>query len=245
MRGRLRIAIVQSLRLACCLSMSGVWNAKLGVWEGARAIAADLETPDPLFIFGYGSLCWKADFTYESSWIGYVRGWHRRFAQRSTDHRGTPEAPGLVVTLLNDEELHKATSGVETAELTTPSPTCFGVCYKVGKEDVAAVLDALDFREKGGYTRAVVDVHPAGTGAPVRALLYTANPSNPHFYLPAPQEAAQIIARAIGPSGPNRDYLLNLAEWLAANRLEDEHIRQLCKLMAAFDAADESLSRDR
>lgn len=139
--------------LVVCLSLamsssahSGRWNAELGMWEGARAASdANLPIPRPLYIFGYGSLCWKAEFAHEESWIGSVRGWHRRFAQRSTDHRGTPGAPGLVATLLDDEQLREVDSAHPC-----DSSSCFGVCYRVAEKDAADVLDALDFREKGG-----------------------------------------------------------------------------------------------
>jgi len=79
-------------------------------------------------------------------------------------------------------------------------------------------------------TRAVVEVL-SPEGETVRALLYTANPSNPHFYLPAPEEAARIIATAVGPSGANVDYLLNLAAWLERNKLEDAHVEELRRLL--------------
>ena len=79
------------------------WDATLGVWEGNAALSAGA-VPDPLWIFGYGSLCWKADFPHDESFVGRVYGWRRFFAQRSTDHRGTPEASGLVATLLSEEQ---------------------------------------------------------------------------------------------------------------------------------------------
>jgi len=34
------------------------WDATLGVWEGNAALASAGAVPDPLWIFGYGSLCW-------------------------------------------------------------------------------------------------------------------------------------------------------------------------------------------
>ena len=141
--------------------------------------------PNPLWIFGYGSLCWKSDFPSETQFVGSVHGWGRFFAQRSADHRGTPEAPGLVATLLKDVELEAL--GIRSAS-EPPSRTC-GVCYLVGEKDVKAVLDALDFREKGGYTREIIEVFPqqlptAGVAEPpqpVRALLYSATSENPGF----------------------------------------------------------------
>lgn len=80
------------------------WNSALGVWEGNAALGTTA-MPSPLWIFGYGSLCWKADFPSEEQFVGRVSGWKRLFAQRSTDHRGTPAAPGLVATVLTDEQL--------------------------------------------------------------------------------------------------------------------------------------------
>lgn len=40
-----------------------------------------------------------------------------------------------------------------------------GVAYRVPDEEAEAVLADLDFREKGGYTRAVVDIFRADGGS--------------------------------------------------------------------------------
>jgi cation transport protein ChaC len=208
------------------------WNAQLGVWEGNAANLGTKGVPSPLWIFGYGSLCWKADFPAEEQFVGRVSGWRRLFAQGSTDHRGTPAAPGLVATLLTDEQC-------ESLRLRTPgepASTCCGVCYRVGEADVEGVLGNLDFREKGGYTRDIVEVTPSEPGRPaVRALLYTANPENPNFRPPSAdgglEATAAVIAAARGPSGDNAEYLLKLADFLESVGERDEHVEGLAALV--------------
>ena len=218
--------IVMSCATAAALS-APKWNSVTGTWEGDKA-AGTLEVPDPLWIFGYGSLCWRADFPYDESIVGRVHGWKRQFCQRSTDHRGTPDAPGLVATMVPDAEL-EALSLRDAAD--QPSVTC-GLCYRVGKADVEAVLGNLDFREKGGYSRDIVEVHPAAGGTPVRALVYSATTSNPGFSAEAITDeaaAAKTIAAAHGPSGPNREYLVRMAQWLEEVGETDEHVAALMR----------------
>ena len=216
------------------------WNAQLGVWEGNAAALGTEAVPDPLWIFGYGSLCWKADYPCEETFVGRVRGYRRLFAQRSTDHRGTPEAPGLVATLVSDAELEELK--VRAPDEAAAASSVCGVCYRVGKDDVAKVLSELDFREKGGYTRDIVEVAPAkGDGATVRALLYTANPDNPNFFpvciTDSLNAAAQIIASAHGPSGPNDEYLFRLSDFLDSVEERDEHVLGLTARVRQIQAA--------
>ncbi|MCB9766224.1 MAG: gamma-glutamylcyclotransferase [Alphaproteobacteria bacterium] len=166
------------------------------------------------WIFGYGSLIPRPDFPYVERQAGFIQGWSRRFWQGSTDHRGVPGAPGRVVTL-------------------TPSPgeRCWGVAYAVDPAHRDATLARLDHREKGGYAREVVAVHRR-TGAPIHgALVYLATPENPNYLGPASlDEIARTIARSVGPSGPNLDYLLHLEEGLRALEVEDPHVFELARI---------------
>lgn len=180
-----------------------------------------------------GSLCWRPDFPSEQQFVGRVNGYGRYFAQRSCDHRGTPESPGLVVTLVTDDEMEAL--GLRAASDEAPTSSCVGVCYRVAEGDVESVLANLDFREKGGYSRAIVDVHPCDGSPSVQALLYTANTKNPNFTA-APitdaAAAAAIIAQAHGPSGPNREYLEKLAHFLKEVEEENAHVEALMRFMA-------------
>ena len=120
-------------------SSEPVWDAENLVWVGDAAASGDLEIPDPLCIFGYGSLCWRSDFPYADQFVGRIHGWRRLFAQQSADHRGTPAAPGLVATVLTDDEL-------EQLSLRAPgeaASSCCGMCYRVAPDDVPAVLSNL------------------------------------------------------------------------------------------------------
>jgi cation transport regulator ChaC len=58
------------------------------------------EAERSFYLFGYGSLVWRPDIVFDESHFGMVDGFVRRFWQASPDHRGTPESPGRVCTLV-------------------------------------------------------------------------------------------------------------------------------------------------
>jgi cation transport regulator ChaC len=166
-----------------------------------------------VWLFGYGSLIYKADFPYLERRPARIRGWSRRFWQGSHDHRGTPQAPGRVVTLVAEADA-----------------ICVGVAYLVTPETFAA----LDVREKNGYLRLATDL-TLDDGRHATGLVYIATPDNAAFLGAASdQEIARHISASHGPSGANRDYLLHLAEALRELGADDPHVfaieRELLRL---------------
>ncbi|MDP5293262.1 gamma-glutamylcyclotransferase [Oceanimonas sp. CHS3-5] len=165
---------------------------------------------DSFWLFGYGSLIWKADFAFIERRPALIHGWARRFWQGSHDHRGTPVRPGRVATLVRQ-----------------PGALCHGMAYRIEP----AVLAQLDLREKNGYLREKVAVHFDDGGAE-DGLIYLATEHNAAFLGEAPlAEMAAQIASAHGPSGSNREYLLNLAQALASQGVHDDHVSMLAALL--------------
>ncbi|QNA89765.1 gamma-glutamylcyclotransferase [Massilia sp. Dwa41.01b] len=171
---------------------------------------------DRVWLFGYGSLIYKADFPYLERRPAHIRGWTRRFWQGSHDHRGTETAPGRVVTLVPDE-----------------GALCHGMAYLVTPEEFAH----LDHREKNGYLRlATTIVFEDGSG--VEGLVYIATQENAAFLGPASEhDIALQIARSCGPSGPNSEYLLELAQALRELGKNDPHVFEIERHLMAIAAA--------
>ena len=160
------------------------------------------------WLFGYGSLIWRPDFPHHEARVARLDGWVRRFWQGSHDHRGVPDAPGRVVTLVPDPGGH-----VE------------GVAFRM--DDDGSVFARLDHREKNGY--GLTDVRLGfRDGHTTRGSVYIAPRDNHAFLGPAPMhEMVAQISRCAGPSGTNRDYLLRLARSLRENGIDDPHVFDL------------------
>lgn len=167
-----------------------------------------LDHLDDVWLFGYGSLIFKVDFPVRERRVASITGWERRFWQGSHDHRGTPDSPGRVATLIP-----------------SPDAVCLGMAYRVSPE----TFGHLDHREKNGYLRFFKPLSFRDPGhPPADALVYVASEDNPAFLGDAPLSSmARQIAHSVGPSGRNADYLLELDKALKALGAEDAHISEL------------------
>ncbi|KAK6544003.1 hypothetical protein TWF694_000717 [Orbilia ellipsospora] len=146
------------------------------------------------------------------------------------DHRGTPEAPGRVVTLI---------------EHPTEEPV-WGAAYLIAPSEVERIKQYLDLREINGYSihrhpvyHNLADRESEGIPNPIPAILYIGTPDNPQFVGPAESTTAlaQHILNSRGPSGENKEYLYNLHTALEqlAPEAHDPHISELARAAAEIE----------
>lgn len=215
-----------------------------------------------LWIFGYGSLVWRPAFVHRRRVPAALSGYVRRFWQGSTDHRGVPERPGRVVTLLPTDHpslMHQ--TGMNQAGMNQTGPgeagpmsgglddACWGMAYEIGPDEAPTVLEALDHRERAGYERIEVELSlhvgavpgtPSGAACEQtqRGLVYVAGPRNESYLGPASLSAIALqIASASGPSGANVEYVVELARSLRAMGAEDAHVFAVEEAVARASAS--------
>jgi cation transport regulator ChaC len=169
-----------------------------------------------MWIFGYGSIVWRPNFEYEEKTAGYVKGWVRRFHQKSVHHRGTAKDPGRVATLVPKSD-----------------GRVWGVAYRINTAQKHKIIEQLNVREKDGYTTECLEVRPVNDEQTIEeARAYIATPENPNW---AGREREDVIAQHIvgseGVSGENIEYLLQLAEKLRQMEADASHVYELERLV--------------
>jgi cation transport protein ChaC len=223
--GRLTPADASGLRLTD--EVLAAWDAQARVqglppdWRlpdeeverSRRAVLAGQDGED-LWVFGYGSLMWNPGIHFQEVRRARLDGFARRFALATTIGRGTPECPGLVLTL-------QPRRGA-----------CQGLAFRIHRTLVETESRMLWRREmiRGGYCPALLPLDtPQGC---VRALVLTANTVHPQYrHDLSLQETAAIIASACGSIGTNRAYLEQLSVQLDVLGIEDGHVRELSAMV--------------
>jgi len=191
-------------------------------------------------VFGYGSLIWKPPPHTIARTPGFLKGYVRRFAQSSIDHRGTHENPGRVVTLIHANEWASFSASDPFPE----EDVVWGVAYTIDPKHALEVKAYLDEREKNGYTEENIDIWDVVNGVETvvipQATAYVGRMDNPAFVGSAPLDPlAEHIWKCEGPSGKNKDYLYNLAKAVKELAPEsfDSHLTALEERVRALDNA--------
>ncbi|KAJ5475510.1 hypothetical protein N7539_007797 [Penicillium diatomitis] len=182
---------------------------------------------------------WKEHFSKGDLWVfGY-----------GTDHRGTPEQPGRVVTVI-DREFWE-TLGDPLAELESSSSSTgkvWGAAYHIPASHAEEVHDYLDEREIDGYSVRFTPFYPTRESSsesqePITCMVYIGQPSNPQFLREperrAPEDVAQVISAGHGQSGKNTEYLYLLEKALQGLGLgtADVHVTDLVERVRAIETA--------
>ena len=165
-----------------------------------------------IWVFGYGSLIWDPGFDPAERVLAQAPGYERSFCLRSLVHRGTPEAPGLVLAL--DRRAGAA---------------CAGVAFALRAEQEQEVMAYLRARElvTSAYLERRVALDLAD-GRRVQGVTYVIDRHHDQYCGGlTPQEQARIIAMASGGRGPNRDYLFNTAAHLHELGIPDAMLDRL------------------
>ena len=167
--------------------------------------------PDPqrIWVFAFGSLIWNPAFHHVERRTARIHGFHRQFCLWARAGRGSPERPGLMLSL--------ETGG-----------SCNGVVYRLAARAAATELDVWWRREM--FTMAY---RPVWTTAhtlegPVPAITFSANRTHDRHVPGLPdEEVAHYLATGAGPMGRCCDYLYDTVSHLRELGIRDRRLEVL------------------
>lgn len=216
-----------------------------------EAVAALRDSGEDLWVFGYGSILWKNGEVERTAEVpAIVRGYRRRFWQGSPCHRGTPERPGIVVSIYGRSEWKSLDiDTVDHDQFDNDSNPrdedwiVYGRAFRVTDAYKQIVFDYLVARESGGFDPVCLPLYaPDGTTVVAqRAITFAAPPSTVNFtgFLTHAQIAERILS-CVGPSGSNTEYAKRLHETLVADGFPDPHVSAVVRHIDKLQSAEKS-----
>ena len=170
---------------------------------------------EPLWVFAYGSLMWNPGLAFVAKRVGTVYGYHRSFRQWSRINRGTPERPGLVLTLER-------------------GGSCRGLAFRLTGSTSRAELRTLWRREMslGSYLPRWLDCHAGGERIPVLAFIVNRACSGYAGRLPL-ETMVHSIATARGKYGSSAEYLFQTQAALESHGILDARVKRLADRVRA------------
>ena len=202
------------------LGRPGDWRLSNQALEASRrAVVGALDEQQDFWVFSYGSLMWDPGFHFVEVRLAELPSHQRRFTFKTDMGRGSPQCPGLMLSLAPAEG------------------SCQGLAFRIAAQAADAETAIIWRREmvRGSYSPKRLPVStPQGD---VEALVFADNPGfRDHVgELPIDQTAA-IIAQASGMLGTNREYLEQLALQLGRLEIEDAYLSNLLQRVQAIAA---------
>jgi cation transport protein ChaC len=182
-------------------------------------VAALRVSTEPVWIFAYGSLMWNPEMLFAERRAALLCGYHRSFCLYSRDYRGTPERPGLVLGL-------------------DRGGSCRGIAYRLPPEGLGAAIDRVWAREMAGQ---VYDMRPVQVVTPpgkIAAYAFTVRRDNLDYAgRLTSDEAARIIATAVGGRGTGREYLANTVRHLEELGIAEGPLHRIEERVRALTAS--------
>jgi len=179
--------------------------------DTAHPVAASIMAQGhDLWVFGYGSLMWRPGFAYEERVPALLYGAHRAFCVSSLRHRGTKEAPGVVLGL-------------------DRGGSCHGFAFRVAAAHMRETLAYLAEREQMNRVyHEVMRPLKLADGRRVIALAYLVDRHHPQYIgRLEPEALLALIRQGHGESGACRDYVLGTLDALDALGIHDHALSWL------------------
>lgn len=167
--------------------------------------------PKRIWVFGYGSLMWNPAFHYVERRTARIYGFHRQFCLWARGGRGSPERPGLMLSLES-------------------GGSCTGVAYRIAPEPAVTELDVLWRREMSSWSYRPVWITAYTRRGPEPAIVFAVNRSHER-YVPGldAETIARYLATGVGLNGSCREYLFDTVEHLRELGIRDRLMEALAR----------------
>lgn len=184
-----------------------------------QAILERAPRPGRIWVFAFGSLIWNPAFRFVERRTARIYGFHRQFCLWSRAGRGSPERPGLMLSLES-------------------GGSCLGVAYRLERRQAATELDVVWRREMFTMSYRPVWTMARTSKGPEPVIAFSANREHER-YVPGLEDEviARYLATGAGPMGRCCDYLFDTVAHLRQLGIRDRRLEALEARVRAHGAA--------
>jgi len=191
-----------------------------------RLLAQTPQTGD-VWVFAFGSLIWNPACEFVEQRTARVHGWRRAFCLWNNAGRGSPDFPGLMLSLES-------------------GGSCTGVVYRIAASEVQTELDVLWRREMLRFSYKPVWALAHTDQGRMPAIAFSRNPVHERYAPNLPHERiVRHIAHAQGGLGRCCDYLFETVDRLQQLGIRDRYLERIARDVRAIQlsAPDRHVTR--